>query len=29
MDEWGDLEALAVGVDTVSTLLEEIDDALE
>jgi hypothetical protein len=29
MDEWGDLEIRAVGVATVSTLLEDIDDALE
>jgi hypothetical protein len=29
MDEWGDLEILAVGVATVSILLDEMDDALE
>lgn len=29
MEEWGDLEILAVGVATVSILLEEIEDALE
>jgi hypothetical protein len=29
MEEWGDLEALAVGVEMVSILLEEIEDALE
>jgi hypothetical protein len=29
IEEWGDLEARAVGVDMVSTLLEEIEDAFE